>query len=65
MQAKEKEIDIKKEEVTEKDDEKKKVLETILKELKDPDRNMNNFDPGHGLIYETRYSSKEHPDKWQ
>ena len=23
-----------------------KVLETILKELRDPDRNMHNFDPG-------------------
>merc|ERR1712037_1033953 len=26
--------------------EKKKVLATILKELRDPDRNMHNFDPG-------------------
>ena len=26
-----------------------KVLETILKELRDPDRNMHNFDPGFVL----------------
>ena len=35
-----------KKEMTEEEAEKKKVLETIIKELKDRDRDCNNFDPG-------------------
>ena len=35
--------------LTEEEQEKKKVMETIIAELKDPNRDYNNFDPG-GLI---------------
>ena len=33
--------------LTEEEIEKKKVMETIIKELKDPNRDCNNFDPGN------------------
>ena len=32
--------------LTEEEQEKKKVMETIIAELKDPNRDYNNFDPG-------------------
>ena len=34
--------------ITEEEEEKKKVMETIIAELKDPNRDYNNFDPGGG-----------------
>ena len=34
--------------ITEEEEEKKKVMETIIAELKDPNRDYNNFDPGEG-----------------
>ena len=36
-----------------------KVLETILKELRDPDRNMHNFDPGPILLFENNDENYE------
>ena len=41
--------------MTEEEKEKKKVMETIIAELKDPNRDYNNFDPGEwsvsGMLY--------------
>ena len=36
------------EEADEKNTEKKAVMDTIIAELKDPNRDFNNFDPGRG-----------------
>ena len=36
--------------LTEEEKEKKKVMETIIAELKDPNRDYNNFDPGEWSV---------------